>query len=442
MSTDLRSLIDDAPMRRFQWRAVTVCLVLNLIDGFDVLVMAFTGRAVAAEWGLGGAELGLLLSAGLVGMALGSIFLAPAADRIGRRPVIVAGLVVAGIGMLLSAAAPSVVVLGALRVLTGVGVGGVLACSSTIATEYASRRWRPMAVGLQGIGYAGGATLGGLLAVALIEAHGWRTVFLIGGVATLLAVPLVLGALPESLGFLLTRRPAGALDRVNALLRRLDAPTVTALPDPEPGTEPGTVAGGPRALLTPALRRTTVGLWAMFVLVMAGFYFVTSWTPTLLLEAGLSPSQGLTGGTLLNVGGIFGTVVLGALAARWPLRGVLTGYLLASGALLALLLPALSVLAVAFAVGMLVGVVVNGCVGGLYALAATSYPDRIRATGVGTAIGVGRIGAVAAPVAAGALLDAGASPQALYLGSAVIFVLSAVVLLTLHRTPAAPTTAR
>ncbi|BBG04074.1 MULTISPECIES: MFS transporter [Pseudonocardia] len=438
MSTELRAVIDDAPMRPFQWRAIAICVLLNVLDGFDVLVMAFTGRTVAQEWGLGGAELGLLLSAGLVGMAAGSLALAPVADRIGRRPVILIGLLVAGSGMLLSSLAPSAVVLGGLRVLTGFGVGGVLACSTTIATEYAARRWRPLAVGLVGIGYAGGATLGGLLAVSMIDTLGWRAVFLTGGTATLVAIPIVLFALPESLQFLLTRRPAGALERVNGLLGRLRVPALSELPPPVAGAA---AARGFRALLAPGVRPTTLRLWALFFLVMAGFYVVTSWTPTLLVEAGLSESQGLTGGTLLNLGGIFGTLLLGLLAARWTLRSVLIGYMLATGVLLAVFLPALGWLAVAFSIGIVIGVVVNGCVGGMYALTATGYDDGIRATGVGAAIGIGRIGAVVAPTAAGALLDAGWTPNALYLACAVLFVLGAAVLLSFRPAVATAPTA-
>lgn len=427
MGTELRAVIDDAPMRPFQWRAIAICVFLNVLDGFDVLVMAFTGRTVAQEWGLSGTELGLLLSAGLVGMAAGSLALAPVADRVGRRPVILVGLLIAGGGMLLSSIAPSAWALGALRVLTGFGVGGVVACSTTIATEYAARRWRPLAVGLVGIGYAGGGTLGGLLAVTMIDAFGWRAVFLTGGIATLVAVPVVLFGLPESMQFLLTRRPSGALGRVNALLAKLRAPALSELPPPVTGAA---AARGYRALLVPGVRPTTLRLWALFFLVMAGFYVVTSWTPTLLVEAGLSESQGLTGATLLNLGGIFGTLLLGLLAARWALRSVLTGYMLLTGVLLAVFLPALSWLAVAFTVGIVIGVVVNGCVGGMYALTATAYDDGIRATGVGAAIGIGRIGAVVAPTAAGALLDAGWTPNALYLACAVLFALGAAVLLT------------
>jgi benzoate transport len=430
MNSDLRAVLEDGPMRRFQWVAVSVCVLLNMLDGFDVLVMAFTGKSVSTEWGLNGAQLGLLLSAGLVGMALGSLFLAPFADRVGRRPMILVCLGVASAGMLLSSVSTSATQLGLLRVLTGVGIGGILACSNTIAAEYASRRWRGLAVSLQSTGYAIGATLGGVIAVVLIGEFGWRSVFLFGGLATLVAIPVVLVALPESVEFLLVRRPAGALGKVNALARRLGLPVLGDLP--EPATAPGGVGAGFRALLAPRLRRSTLLLWASFFLVMAGFYFVTSWTPTLLVEAGLSATQGLTGGTLLNLGGIFGATVLGVLAARWALRTVLAVYLVTTAVLLALFLLALGSLAAAFALGALIGIVVNGCVAGLYALTPFVYDGRVRATGVGTAIGIGRIGAIVSPTVAGALLDDGWTPQNLYLAFAVVFVLTAALLALLR----------
>src|SRR3954447_1186908 len=202
----LRAALDDGPMTWFRWRAVLVCVVLNMIDGYDVLVMSFTAKPVGAQWQLSSSVLGLLLSAGLVGLAIGSLFVAPRADRFGRRPVIMTCLLVAGSSMLLSAFAQAALQLGILRLITGIGIGGVLANSNVIASEYASRRWRGMAVSLQATGFALGATLGGLLAVALIGQLGWRSMFLVGGALTLFVLSLVVLLLPESLDYLLTRR--------------------------------------------------------------------------------------------------------------------------------------------------------------------------------------------------------------------------------------------
>ena len=444
MTRPLRVALDESPMTRFQWSAIAVCVLLNMLDGFDVLVMAFTGRTVATEWGLSGAQLGLLLSAGLVGMAAGSLLVAPWADRVGRRPVILGCLAVAAAAMLLSAASQSPGQLGALRVLTGIGIGGILASSNVIAAEYASRRWRGLAVSLNSTGYAIGATAGGFIAVLLIGSSGWRSVFLFGGIATAVAIPLVWWRLPESMDFLLVRRPAGALERANALAARLGMAEMERLPD-QPAT-PGGVGASFRELLSPRLRRTTLLMWIVFFCVMAGFYFVTSWTPALLVEAGLTPTDGITAGTLLNMGGIFGAALLGLLAARFPVRNVLIGYLAATAVLLAVFILAASAatasLALAFTLGGIVGLFINGCVAGIYSLSPVVYGPAVRTTGVGTALAVGRAGAILAPTAAGALLDAGWTPQALYLAAGALLLGTAAVLTQLRvPSPAAHTPA-
>ncbi|MFH8473592.1 MFS transporter [Streptomyces sp. NPDC018000] len=405
-------------------------MLLNTLDGFDVLVMSFTGKTVSGEWHLDSGTLGLLLSSGLAGMALGALLVAPWADRIGRRPIILAGLITAAVGMMLSSASQNWQQLATLRLVTGVGIGAVLACSNVIAGEFASQRWRGLAVSLNSTGYAVGATVGGLSSVALIDHHGWRSVFLVGGIATLVVVPLTFWFLPESLDFLITRRPRNALGRVNSLARRMGHPELTALPD-LPQAERSRPAGF-RPLLAGELRRPTLTLWAAFFLVMAAFYFVTSWTPTLLVEAGMSSNQGLTGGTLLNLGGIFGTALLGALAARFALISVLRTYLFLAGALVAVFAASTDVLVLAFSLGAVIGVAVNGCIAGLYALTPGVYSTQLRATGVGAAISVGRVGAIVAPSAAGWLLHSGWTPRALYVATGVVFAAAGLLLFTMR----------
>ncbi|SDI51698.1 benzoate transport [Pseudomonas delhiensis] len=433
MNRDLRAALDQGPMNRFQWTAIGICILLNMIDGFDVLVMAFTAASVSAEWGLNGAQVGLLLSAGLFGMAAGSLFIAPRADRFGRRPLILFCLLLCGTGMLLSAFAQSPTQLALLRGFTGLGIGGILASSNVIAAEYANRRWRPLAVSLQSTGYALGATFGGLLAVWLIGHWGWRSVFLAGGIVSLAAIPLVLAGLPESLDFLLARRPANALARVNALAARLGLGQLDELPAARVRGAGGVAA---LQLLAPALRRSTLLIWLLFFLAMFGFYFIMSWTPKLLTAAGLTAQQGITGGVLLSFGGIFGAALVGALSARVPLPRVLQGFMLITAVLLVLFLGSASSLAAALGLGLLIGVFVNGCIAGLYALSPQVYPADVRATGVGWAIGVGRLGAILSPTVAGLLLDGGWQPLHLYGVFAVVFVAAALVLLGLR--PQAP----
>lgn len=429
MNSDLKQRLDNDPMGRFQCLAIGICIVLNMIDGFDVLVMAFTATSVSAEWGLSGAQVGLLLSAGLFGMAAGSLFIAPWADRVGRRPLILFCLALSGVGMLLSALSQSPLQLALLRGLTGLGIGGILASSNVIASEYASKRWRGLAVSLQSTGYALGATLGGLLAVWLLGHWGWRSVFLFGGIVTVLVIPLVLLWLPESLDFLLARRPANALARVNRLADKLGQPALSQLPPPAQSV-PG-AATGFRQLLTPAMRRTTLVIWLLFFLVMFGFYFVMSWTPKLLVAAGLSAQQGITGGVLLSVGGILGAALIGGLSSRWPLSRVLAMFMLVTAGLLVLFVASGSSVTAALALGLLIGLFANGCVAGLYALSPVVYDASVRATGVGWGIGIGRIGAILSPTVAGVLLDGGWQPLHLYGVFASVFVLAAGCLVLL-----------
>ncbi|WP_426808646.1 MFS transporter [Pseudomonas sp. WOUb67] len=438
MNTDLKHRLDNDPMGRFQYLAIGICIVLNMIDGFDVLVMAFTASSVSAEWNLNGAQVGLLLSAGLFGMAAGSLFIAPWADRFGRRPLILLCLAVSGVGMLLSAMSQSPLQLALLRGLTGLGIGGILASSNVIASEYASKRWRGLAVSLQSTGYALGATLGGLLAVWLLGHWGWRSVFLFGGIVTVLVIPLVLLWLPESLDFLLARRPANALARVNRLAERLGQPALAQLPTAT-AREQG-AARGFRQLLTPAMRRTTLVIWLLFFLVMFGFYFVMSWTPKLLVAAGLSAQQGITGGVLLSVGGILGAALIGGLSSRWPLTRVLGLFMLITATLLVLFVVNGASVSAALALGLLIGLFSNGCVAGLYALSPVVYDASVRATGVGWGIGIGRMGAILSPTVAGVLLDGGWQPLHLYGVFASVFVLAAGCLLLLRpsASPARP----
>ena len=430
MSIDLKKVVDDGPMAHFQWLAIGICIVLNMIDGFDVLVMAFTASSVSAEWALNGAQVGLLLSAGLFGMAAGSLFIAPWADRFGRVPLILFCLLLSGVGMLLSSLSQTPLQLALLRGLTGLGIGGILASSNVIASEFANKRWRGLAVSLQSTGYALGATLGGLLSVWLLTHFGWRSVFIFGGAVTLAVIPLVLLFLPESLDFLITRRPVNALARINRLAVRLGQPALGELPL-IPST-PNAGKGRLAQLLAPESRRTTLLIWLLFFLVMFGFYFVMSWTPKLLVAAGLSAQQGISGGVLLSVGGIFGAALIGALASRWRLTRVLALFMLISAVLLVLFVGSASSVSMALGLGLLIGLFVNGCVAGLYALSPIVYDASVRTTGVGWGIGIGRIGAILSPTVAGVLLDSGWQPLHLYGVFAVVFVIAAIVLLQLR----------
>lgn len=419
-------IISESSMSPYQWVVIGLCILINMLDGFDVLVMAFTAAAVSSQWSLTAVQLGYLLSAGLVGMALGSLFIAPWADRLGRRPIILLCVAIAGIGMLLSSFAPNPVLLGCLRLLTGLGIGGILASSYVIAGEYANKHWRGLAISLQSTAYALGATLGGFAAAKIIPDLGWPSVFFYGGVITLLLLPLLMLLLPESLDYLAHSDADNALERINTILRRLGREVLTAKPEPEKTT--GDNRNMLAQLFGTELRSTTLLIWLTFFLVMFGFYFVMSWTPKLLTSAGLSASQGITGGVLLNLGGIVGTTLIGLLSSRVALPRLLVVYLLANALALTLFVSSTSSLSLAYSLALLIGILVNGSIAGVYALTPSLYSTRQRVTALGWAIGVGRAGAILSPIAAGYLLDHAWQAAGLYRLFALVFVFAALAI--------------
>lgn len=426
MERSITQEINDKSMNGFQWSVVLLCFIVSMIDGFDVLVMAFTASAVAEDWSLSGVELGYLLSAAPIGMALGSLFLAPWADRRGRRPLIIGCLALVGTTMTGSAYAASPIELGWLRFSSGVGIGGIMASSYVIAGEFASKRWRGLAIGLQSAAFSLGAAIGGLIAIRLIPDAGWRAVFLCGGLTTLAAMLLTLIWLPESIDFLVSRNSAISLRRINRILPKLGLFKLERLPEIGP-IEPPKPAQL-KDLFGGDVKAVTLSIWGAFFLTFLGFYFVFSWTPRLLATSGLSGAQASTSGVLLNIGGILGAASVGLLTVRFPLNKVLTICMLINAVLMAAFSHLLSNLAVGFVLIFLIGFFSNGCIAGLFALTPSLYQPIQRVTGLGWAIGFGRIGAILAPTITGALIGAHWRASHLFLLFGAFYVLAATLI--------------
>jgi benzoate transport len=374
----------------------------------------------------------VLLSAGLFGMAGGSLFLAPWADRYGRRAIILLCLVLITVGMALSAAAQGVAQLLALRVVTGIGIGGMLASLNVITSEYSSNKWRSTAISIQVIGYPIGATIGGTIAAILIAQYGWRSAFLFGAIASLVMIPIVIWRLPESFDFLLAKRPPNALQRLNDLLRGMQQQPVTKLPEAPPMEEKHAQGNPVAHLFIGGLARSTLLIWSSFFLLMFAFYFVLSWTPKLLVQAGLSSQQGITGGVLMNLGGIIGGTLFGLLSSKLSLRNLTAAYLVLTAVGLVLFAMYATNLTMAFAVALFIGFFIFGSMAGLYSLAPILYPAIIRTTGMGWSIGIGRIGAIIAPTIVGLLLDRGWVASELYYAFTVPLLLAMLTVLALR----------
>lgn len=414
-------------MTAFQLAVIALCVGLNMLDGFDVLAMSFAASGVKADWHLLDSQLGALLSAGLIGMGLGSLTLGPCADRWGRRIIVLLSVAFASLGMLGSAFARGFAELLVLRVLTGIGIGGTIASVAVIVSEYAPDTLRGTALAIYAAGYSIGATIGGALAAYAIPRFGWRAAFVIGGTLSLLMLPLAWHKLPESLDFLLTRRPLSAVRRINAVLLGMGRPPLTVLEEPRiVSNQGGHDSVGVQLKLL--MRPPTLLVWIVFFCTMAGFYFILSWTPRLLNAAGLSAGQGMTGGVLLNLGGIAGCGLFAFAAARVDTHRLLLGALVGSAVLIVVFGLVMSRLDIALSAALLLGIIANAAMAGLYAVGPPLYPTSVRTTGMGWAIGIGRFGAILSPLASGALLDRGWLPAQLYFFFSAPFVIAAIAL--------------
>ncbi|MCF7529343.1 MFS transporter [Neisseria lisongii] len=424
---DLRQKIADHPMSGYQWLVVGLTFLLNMLDGFDVLAVAFTAKSIQAELDLGGAQIGTLMSAGLFGMAAGSVLLAPHADRFGRRPLLIFSTLLSAVGMLMTYFSHSLESIACWRVITGLGVGGILPCTNVLVSEYANRKWRGLAIAIYASGFGIGAMLGGMSAVLLQGHYGWRSVFLVGAALTFSAVTALVALLPESVDFLLGKRPPHARERLNKIAAKIGLHGEWAFPETDRSVKQKVSL---LRLFEPAYRKTTLLCWLAFVCVMSAYYFVSSWTPALLEQAGMAKTQSQSLGMAVSIGGALGSLLFGLLASRRSARSVLAAFAVCSAAAVFCFLSA-QTLALAFVFAVIIGALMNGCIAGLYTINPTLYAADFRSTGVGIAIGVGRLGSIVSPIAAGLLLDQGWAKNDLYAGAAVIILIAAVAVIGL-----------
>lgn len=424
----VRARLLNEPMSRAQWLAVAACVILNMIDGFDILAAAFTAPPISREWHLLLAQTGLFLSSGLAGMTLGALFLAPLADRLGRRSTILVALGLMSSGLFGSSLAPNFSLLLGSRLLTGLGVGAMLPTINTVAAEVANARHKDLAVCLQGAGFPIGGTLGGLAAYGILS-FGWRYLFFVAALATIFFIPAILAWVPESIEFLVERQPRNMTASLNQVLERYRLPPVdpVAAPVQRPRNQ---------ALLwdRSSFSIGSLLICASFFLLMFSFYFLTSWTPELLTSYGLSAKAGISGGILVNAGGVMGDLVFALLTLKWRAQRV--GPLFMLACFIAALLMGIVPLKLPFLapLAFLVGFLLFGSILSLYATAAKLYPVASRTTGTGLALGLGRIGATLGPWVGGMII-ALQWPRLSYLSLMALPILlcAALLLMLRHR---------
>lgn len=428
---DIFNELKTRPMNSYRWLLVGLCILLNIVDGYDVQVMSFTAASVSKEWALSGSVLGILISLGLVGMAFGSLFIAPIADKVGRRTIILSCLLLSGITMLFSSHVMNPYQLGILRFVTGIGIGGLLTNGAVMANEFSTTKWKNLSVALLSTGYAIGAVVGGMIAYRLIGTVGWRSVFMCGGIFTLTVLVLVYFVLPESVEYQLIKRQPNSIERINKTLAKFNIQAIHSFPAYKELTH-GKVSI--KTLFKGNFKARTIFVWIAFFSVMAGQYFILTWTPKLLTMAGMTPEQGVSLGIILNFGGIFGAILMAFLTVRYQINLVLSSFFALTAIFITVFVLNSGNYVYSMWIAVLVGVFNNGCVAGMYALANSTYDTEIRATGVGSAITMGRLGGILSPLGAGYLLDAGIKPLHLYNIDAILFAIGCIVIFVMYLT--------
>lgn len=437
MNTDPRELISRSRMSWLQIVAVAITVGLNSLDGFDVESISFAAPGIAKEWHLDNTALGAVLSMELIGMAIGSIFIGNIADRIGRRSTMLACLVVMAIGMIMVTTVSSIESLAVWRVLTGLGIGGMLAAVNAVTAEFSNAKRLNFNVAIMSIGYPLGAILGGMIVAHLLVAHSWKSIFYLGAVYTTLYIPLVLAFVPESVHWLARKQPRGALERINRTLARMGHAAVTALPTLLEDVRKRRVTD----LFTPGLAMVTVLVTIAYFFHIMTFYFILKWVPKLVVNMGFTASSAATVLVWTNIGGATGGLVLGLLCLRWSLKPLTIAMMVLSTVMVAAFgrsphnLESLSLICAG------AGFCTNAAICGMYAIFAQAFPTHARAGGTGFAIGVGRGGAVVAPVVAGFLFDRGISVAtvALCMGLGSLVAAGVLTMLKLRSQAEGPT---
>jgi len=384
-------------MSWLQIGVVALCFLLNFNDGIDVLLVSFTGAEIMKEFGLNNAELGYIFSAGLGGMTAGCFILAPFGDRIGRRKIFLISLTLISLGMLLANFSNTYVLLLVCRVITGLGIGGILPNLATVAAEFSTDKTRDFNVGIVQGGWPLGAILTGFVSAWIVPLHGWRFAYLTAGLFSLAMLVAVFFVLPESPEY---------LDRANRVRQKTSW----------------------RDLFVPELRQSTIRLWTATFFGFITLYTVLSWVPILAKQSGMPFELATYIGTAMNLGAFSGVFVMGLLIGRVGIKRVIMVYVILAFVLLNLYGNLDQDFVLKFALTFGIGFFVQGGFNSMYPASTRIYPSAIRSTGVGLAMGMGRFGAILGPSLFGLLADSGASISTRFIVFSLPIVVAGVLI--------------
>ena len=423
-------VIDGAGVGALQIGLFALCAFCLILDGFDVQAIGYVAPAIIQEWGVPSSALGPVFGAGNFGVLVGSLVFTMVADKVGRRPVLVAATVFFSLLTLLTARVNSIGELLIVRFVAGIGLGCIIPNATALIGEYSPRRLRVTLMATISVSFTGGAAIGGFVAAGLIPAFGWRSVFYVGGVLPLVIALLMYLWLPESLQFLVVR--GGNLERVGGWLKRID-PAVKIDSTTRYEVQEEHRGGIPAMHLFREGRLVgTILLWVVNFMNIYNLYFLSNWLPTVVRGAGYPNSTAVLVGTTLQVGGTLGTFWLTWLISRRGFIPVLTTCFVVAAISVALIgQPGLS-LGLLYVVVFVAGSCVIGGQPTVNALSGTFYPTYLRSTGIGWGLGIGRIGAIVGPVLGGMFIALHWSTQAIFYAAAIPALITAVAMFALR----------
>jgi AAHS family 4-hydroxybenzoate transporter-like MFS transporter len=417
-------LLDQRGLSSFHYSLIFWCVLLSLIDGYDIAAIAFAAPHLVREWGLKPGQLGPVFSASLVGILFGSALFGWIGDRYGRKIALISANALFGVFTFAAAYSTDLEQLFWLRLLAGLGIGGVIPNIVAINTESAPRKYKAtlalIAVGFVPIGGA----IPGVVAATLVPTHGWQILFTIGGIVPIVLAVIGLFTLPESIKFMALHESQRT--KMEKTIAAIDPnfrvpPNATFIIEDEqqfPGFNPVYLFRQGLWLITPLL-------WLLFALNLMGYFFLLSWTPTLMAILKLPPSVGALAGAMIQIGGTVGSLALARWFERKRFFAIAIVFVIAVPIVASIGYAGTTSTAALAIATFFAGFCVLGIQTGINVAGALVYPTSLRANGSGWELGIGRVGSIIGPLV-GALF-VGLPVEKLYMWSSLPFALGAVV---------------
>jgi MFS transporter, AAHS family, 4-hydroxybenzoate transporter len=427
---NIGDVLENSQIGPLHIRVFALCMISLIMDGFDVQMMGYVGPALIRDWNIQGSQLGPVFAAANFGVLIGALLLSMLADKIGRRPVLVGATLWFSVMTIVTGYAQTMEQLLWLRFIGGIPMGCIIPNATALIGEFSPKGRKVTLMMCITVGFTGGAMLAGAVALWLIPAFGWRSMFVFGGVIPLVIGLLMAWGLPESLQFLAVQKRR--LDQLARWLRQLD-PRIAIDSATRFIANEETRGGVPIVhLFYEGRGPTTLLLWVVNFTNILILYSLSNWLPTIVTGMGYSVQMANLIGTVMQGGGLIGTFGLAWLIARKGFLPVLAlTFAMATLSIAFIGQPGLTL----FALGVIVFIAGWCVVGGqpaINALSATFYPTYLRSTGVGAGLGVGRTGAIIGPYLGGILIAAQWTPQQLFWAAAVPALVSTAVILTMR----------